>query len=327
MALKIGINGFGRIGKLVHRVLTERNISTYKINDPFLNLDFAKYAMYYDSTHGRSNFKTEVKEESLFVNDKEIKVSYERDPEKIQWDDCDIVIEASEVFTTTEKCKGHLKTAKKVIITAPSSDAPMFVYGVNHDKYNNEEIFSNASCTTNCLAPLAKLIHDKFTIKEGLMTTVHALTNSQSVLDIYKGKFRSGRSANNIVPASTGAAKAVTKVIPELNGKINGMAFRVPVQNVSVVDFVVKTEKETSLDEILEKVKEAAQNELKGIMCYTTEEVVSSDYNGCSLSSVFDFGASMQINSTFFKLIAWYDNEYGYSCRVVDMVKYTCGDN
>ncbi|RVD92638.1 glyceraldehyde-3-phosphate dehydrogenase [Tubulinosema ratisbonensis] len=327
MSLKIGINGFGRIGKLVHRVLTERNIHTFKINDPFLNLEFAKYAMYYDSTHGRSNFKIEVNEDLLYVNDKEIKVSYERDPEKIDWEDCDVVIEASGVFTTKEKCQGHLKTAKKVLITAPSADCPMFVYGVNHTKYNNEEIFSNASCTTNCLAPLAKLIHEKFGIQEGLMTTVHSVTNSQSTLDIYKSKFRSGRSSQNIIPASTGAAKAVTKVIPELQGKINGMAFRVPVQNVSVVDFVVKTQKETSLEEILEKVKEAAKGDLKGVMCYTTDEVVSSDYNGCSLSCVFDYKASMQINSTFFKLIAWYDNEYGYSCRVVDLIKYVCGEN
>ncbi|KCZ81173.1 glyceraldehyde-3-phosphate dehydrogenase, type I [Anncaliia algerae PRA339] len=324
MSLKIGINGFGRIGKLVHRVLTERSIPTYKINDPFITIDYAAYSMTYDSTHGRSNFKIEKRSHSIVVNGNETLISLEKAPEDISWDDCDIVIEASGVFTTVDKCKGHLKTAKKVIITAPSEDAPMFVYGVNHENYKGESIFSNASCTTNCLAPLAKLIHDNFIIVDGLMTTVHALTNSQSTLDVYKKKVRSGRSCNNIIPATTGAAKAVTKVIPELEGRINGMAFRVPVDNVSVIDFVFQTEKETSLEYIFDKVKEATQGSLKGIMCYTTDEVVSSDYNGCSLSCVVDCKASMQINSTFFKIIAWYDNEYGYSCRVVDMIKYTC---
>jgi len=244
-----------------------------------------------------------------------------KNPANINWDKVDVVVEASGVFLSLSDCEGHLKTSERVIITAPSPDAPVYVYGVNHQEYKKERIISNASCTTNCLAPISKILHDNFGIEEGLMTTIHAVTNTQKAVDTCLKK-RSGRSCFNIIPSSTGAARALSKVLPDLEGKMTGMAFRVPVTNVSVVDLTVKLGKKTTLCEILEKVKKSAKNEMKGVVCYTEEEVVSSDYNECSLSCVFDYKASICLNDRFFKIVCWYDNEYGYSCRVADMVMY-----
>ncbi|KAL0265863.1 UNVERIFIED_CONTAM: hypothetical protein PYX00_011580 [Menopon gallinae] len=257
----------------------------------------------------------------ITVGSVESKILSERSPANINWENVDVVIEASGVFLTLSDCDGHLKTAKRVIITAPSPNATMYVYGVNHSEYKGEKIISNASCTTNCLAAIAKVVHENFGIDEGLMTTVHATTNSQHVVDTCAAK-RSKRSCFNIIPASTGAAKALSKVIPALEGKMTGMAFRVPVLNVSVVDLTVRLERATTLEKILEKVKDAAKGDMKGVLCYTDEEVVSGDYNRCGMSCVFDYKASIALNDKFFKLVCWYDNEYGYSCRVVDMALY-----
>lgn len=325
---KIGINGFGRIGRLVLRAAVDKGAQVVAVNDPFIGLDYMVYLFKYDSTHGR--YKGEVKAENgcLVVNGQKISVFQERDPKAIPWGKAgaEYIVESTGVFTTIEKASAHLEGgAKKVIISAPSADAPMFVVGVNLDAYDpSHKVISNASCTTNCLAPLAKVIHDNFEIVEGLMTTVHAVTATQKTVDGPSGKlWRDGRGAGqNIIPAATGAAKAVGKVIPALNGKLTGMAFRVPVPNVSVVDLTVRLGKAATYDEIKAKVKEAAEGPLKGILGYTEEDVVSSDFIGDNHSSIFDASAGIQLSPNFVKLISWYDNEYGYSNRVVDLIKY-----
>lgn len=325
---KIGINGFGRIGRLVLRASIEKGAQVVAVNDPFIGVDYMVYLFKYDSTHGR--FKGEVKADGncLVVNGNKIQVFQERDPKAIPWAKAgaEYVVESTGVFTTIEKASAHLEGgAKKVIISAPSADAPMFVCGVNLEAYQpSMKVVSNASCTTNCLAPLAKVVNDNFDIVEGLMTTVHATTATQKTVDGPSGKlWRDGRgAAQNIIPAATGAAKAVGKVIPALNGKLTGMAFRVPVANVSVVDLTVRLGKGASYDDIKAKVKEAANGPLKGILGYTEEEVVSSDFIGDTHSSIFDAAAGISLNNNFVKLISWYDNEYGYSNRVVDLIKY-----
>ncbi|XP_018576994.1 glyceraldehyde-3-phosphate dehydrogenase 2 [Anoplophora glabripennis] len=326
--VKIGINGFGRIGRLVLRASIERGAEVVAVNDPFLDVDYMVYLFKFDSTHGRYKGCVSSDGKNLVVDGKKIAVFQERDPKAIPWGQsgADYVVESTGVFTTIEKASAHLAGgAKKVIISAPSADAPMYVCGVNLDAYNPaDKVISNASCTTNCLAPLAKVIHDNFEIVEGLMTTVHATTATQKTVDGPSGKlWRDGRGAGqNIIPASTGAAKAVGKVIPALNGKLTGMAFRVPLANVSVVDLTVRLGKGASYDEIKAKVKEAAEGDLKGILGYTDEEVVSSDFIGDTHSSIFDAKAGISLNQNFVKLISWYDNEYGYSTRVIDLIKY-----
>ncbi|XP_026474631.1 glyceraldehyde-3-phosphate dehydrogenase [Ctenocephalides felis] len=324
----IGINGFGRIGRLVLRAAVERGAKVVAINDPFIELDYMVYLFLYDSTHGR--FKGEVKAEGEFlvVNGNKIHVFSQRDPAAIPWAKAgaQYIVESTGVFTTTEKASAHLVGgAKKVIISAPSADAPMFVCGVNLEAYDpSMKVVSNASCTTNCLAPLAKVIHDNFEIVEGLMTTVHATTATQKTVDGPSGKlWRDGRgAAQNIIPAATGAAKAVGKVIPALNGKLTGMAFRVPIANVSVVDLTVRLGKNATYEDIKNKVKEASEGYLHGILDYTEDDVVSADFIGDTHSSIFDAKAGIQLNDNFVKLISWYDNEFGYSNRVVDLIKY-----
>lgn len=333
---KVGINGFGRIGRLVLRAAIEKGtVDVVAVNDPFLDLKYMEYLFHYDSTHGR--FKGTVSTEGgkltvAYQNQAphHIHVFTEKDPTNIKWGEAgaEYVVESTGVFTTLDKAKAHQAGgAKKVIISAPSADAPMFVVGVNHTSYDPaaHHIVSNASCTTNCLAPLAKVINDNFGIVEGLMTTVHAVTATQKTVDGPSGKlWRDGRGAfQNIIPASTGAAKAVGKVIPALNGKITGMAFRVPTADVSVVDLTVRLEKAASYDQIKQVVKAASQSpELKGILGYTEDQVVSSDFTGDSHSSIFDADAGISLNPNFVKLISWYDNEYGYSHRVVDLIVY-----
>jgi len=325
---KIGINGFGRIGRLVLRAALDKGAEVVAVNDPFISVDYMVYLFKYDSTHGK--FKGDVCCEggNLVVNGKKIAVFQERDPKTIPWGKAgaEYVVESTGVFTTIDKASAHLEGgAKKVIISAPSADAPMYVVGVNLDAYDpSAKVVSNASCTTNCLAPLAKVIHDNFEIVEGLMTTVHATTATQKTVDGPSGKlWRDGRGAGqNIIPAATGAAKAVGKVIPALNGKLTGMAFRVPVPNVSVVDLTVRLGKKATYADIKAKVKEAAEGPMKGILGYTDEEVVSSDFTGDTHSSIFDASAGIALNDNFVKLISWYDNEYGYSNRVVDLIKY-----
>ena len=328
---KVGINGFGRIGRLVLRAALREKVNVVAVNDPFIDLDYMTYMFKYDSTHGR--YKGDIKAENgnLVIDGQVIKVYQMMKPEEIPWGaaGADYVVESTGVFTTTEKANAHIKGgAKKVIISAPSADAPMFVMGVNQEKYDKSmNIISNASCTTNCLAPLAKVINDSFGIEEGLMTTVHAYTATQKTVDGPSAKaWRDGRTAaQNIIPASTGAAKAVGKVIPELNGKLTGMAFRVPVPDVSVVDLTVRLKKGASYDEIKAAVKAAAEGPMKGVLMYTEDQVVSSDFIGEENSSIFDARAGIAISPTFVKLISWYDNEYGYSCRVVDLIKYVYG--
>jgi glyceraldehyde 3-phosphate dehydrogenase len=329
MAIKVGINGFGRIGRLVFRSSFERDdIDVVAINDPFINLDYMVYLAKYDSTHGRFNGTVEAKNGKLVVNGKEISVFACRDPAEIAWGaaGAEYVVESTGVFTLTEKASAHLKGgAKKVIISAPSKDAPTFVVGVNLDKYDpSMTVVSNASCTTNCLAPLAKVINDKFGIVEGLMTTCHATTATQKTVDGPSGKdWRSGRGAGqNIIPASTGAAKAVTLVIPELKGKLTGMSFRVPTPDVSVVDLTCRLEKDATYEEIKNAVKEASEGSLKGILGYTEDQVVSCDFTSDKRSSIFDAAAGIALNSKFVKLISWYDNEFGYSNRVLDLIAY-----
>jgi glyceraldehyde 3-phosphate dehydrogenase len=325
---KIGINGFGRIGRLVLRAAIQKGATVVAINDPFIPLDYMVYMFKYDSTHGQ--FRGEVKEDGkfLYVNGNKITVFNERDPASIDWASAgaEYIIESTGVFTTTATASAHHKGgAKKVIISAPSADAPMFVMGVNHEKYSKDlNVVSNASCTTNCLAPLAKVINDNFTIIEGLMTTVHAVTATQKTVDGPSGKdWRGGRgAAQNIIPSSTGAAKAVGKVIPELNGKLTGMAFRVPTPDVSVVDLTVRIEKEASYEEICAKIKEASEGSLKGILGYTNEDLVSTDFLGDDRSSIFDAKAGIQLSKTFVKLVSWYDNEMGYSNRVIDLITF-----
>jgi len=324
----IGINGFGRIGRIVLRAALAKGVKVVAINDPFIPLDYMVYMFKYDSTHGR--YKGEVSHENglLVVDGQHIKVFTERDPTAIPWGQsgAEYVVEATGVFTTLEKCQAHVTGgAKKVVITAPSADAPMYVVGVNEHKYDPSiQILSNASCTTNCLAPLAKVIHEKFGIVEGLMTTVHSYTATQKTVDGPSNKdWRGGRTAaTNIIPSSTGAAKAVGKVIPELNGKLTGMAFRVPTADVSVVDLTVRLAKPAKYDEIKAAVKAASENELKGILGYTEDEVVSSDFIGDHHSSIFDAKAGISLNDQFVKLVSWYDNEFGYSCRVVDLIQH-----
>lgn len=332
---KVGINGFGRIGRLVLRAAIEKDtVEVTHVNDPFIDLNYMAYMFKYDSTHNRFKGTVEAKDGKLVIQfpgkaTQTISVSQSMKPEEIPWgaSGADYVVESTGVFTTTEKANAHQKGgAKKVIISAPSADAPMFVMGVNQDQYDpaNHHIVSNASCTTNCLAPLAKVIHDNFTIIEGLMTTVHAITATQKTVDGPSAKqWRDGRgAAQNIIPASTGAAKAVGKVIPALNGKLTGMAFRVPTPDVSVVDLTCRIEKTATYDQIKAAVKAAAEGPMKGILGYTEDAVVSSDFIGDNHSSIFDAGAGIQLNPNFVKLVAWYDNEYGYSCRVVDLIVY-----
>ncbi len=324
---KLGINGFGRIGRIVFRESYNRdNVEVVAIND-LLDVDHLAYLLKYDSVHGRFAGKVEVKEGKLFVNDKYIRVTAEKDPSQIKWDDKDIdvevVAECTGFFTTIETAKAHIAGgAKKVIISAPSADAPMFVMGVNHTNAKaTDTVVSNASCTTNCLAPLAKVINDNFGIVEGLMTTVHASTSTQMVADGPSRKdWRGGRAASvNIIPSSTGAAKAVGLVIPELNGKLTGMSMRVPTIDVSVVDLTVKLSKETTYEEIMSVLKKASENEMKGILGYTEDMVVSQDFISDTRTSIVDAKAGIGLNSTFFKIISWYDNEYGYSSKLIDL--------
>ncbi len=326
--IKIGINGFGRIGRIVFRATVNRpDVDVVAIND-LLDVDHLAYLLEYDSVHGRFDGTIEVKDGQLIVNGVNIRVTAERDPRNLKWDEAgvDIVAECTGIFTTLETAQYHIEAgAKKVAISAPSKDAPMFVMGVNNDKIKpTDTIVSNASCTTNCLAPLAKVINDNFGLQEGLMTTVHATTASQLTVDGPSRKdYRGGRSALiNIIPASTGAAKAVGKVIPELNGKLTGMAFRVPTADVSVVDLTFRTEKGTSLDAIKNAFKEASEGAMKGVLGYTDEPVVSQDFVSDARTSIFDAGAAIELNSNFFKVVSWYDNEYGYSQKLVDLIEY-----
>ncbi|WP_299781674.1 type I glyceraldehyde-3-phosphate dehydrogenase [uncultured Formosa sp.] len=326
--LKIGINGFGRIGRIAFRVAVARpEIEIVGIND-LLAVEHLAYLLKYDSVHGRFDGTIEVKNGHLVVNGNEIRITAERNPEDLKWDavGAEVVLDCTGIFTTLEGAQKHITAgAKKVAISAPSADAPMFVMGVNHKQVTAADtIVSNASCTTNCLAPLAKVINDKFGIVEGLMTTVHAATATQFTVDgPSKKDFRLGRaSLNNIVPASTGAAKAVGKVIPELNGKLTGMAFRVPTVDVSVVDLTCRIEKKASWDEIKAALKDASENELKGILGYTEEGVVSQDFVSEPKTSTFDANASMALNDGFIKLVSWYDNEFGYSTKLVDLAQH-----
>lgn len=326
--LKIGINGFGRIGRIAFRVAASRpDIEIVGIND-LLDVEHLAYLLKYDSVHGRFNGTVDIKNGNLVVNGNEIRITAERNPEDLKWDavGAEVVLDCTGIFTTLEKAQAHITAgAKKVAISAPSADAPMFVMGVNHDKITAEHtIVSNASCTTNCLAPLAKVINDNFGIIEGLMTTVHATTATQMTVDGPSRKdWRGGRSAlANIIPSSTGAAKAVGKVIPELNGKLTGMAFRVPTPDVSVVDLTVRTEKSASWEEVKAALKKASENELNGVLGYTEEAVVSQDFVSETQTSVFDAEASIALNDNFFKLVSWYDNEFGYSTKLVDLAQH-----
>jgi len=328
MSLRIGINGFGRIGRLVFRAAMRRSdVTVVGIND-LLNVEHLAYLLKYDSVHGKYQGTVEIKDNDLIVNNKVIKVCAERNPEDIAWKqlETDVVAECTGIFTTLDLAQKHIKGgAKKVVISAPSADAPMFVMGVNHQEINNSQlIVSNASCTTNCLAPIAKVLNDEYGIEEGLMTTVHATTATQFTVDgPSKKDFRGGRSSLlNIMPASTGAAKAVTKVIPSLEGKLTGMAFRVPTANVSVVDLTVKLKKETSYDEIKKIMKNASKGYLKNILGYCDEPVVSQDFIGDIRTSIFDAGAGMELNSRFYKIISWYDNECGYSNKLIDLASH-----
>ena len=328
MAIKIGINGFGRIGRIVFRAAQHRDdIEVVGIND-LIDVEYMAYMLKYDSTHGRFDGTVEVKDGNLVVNGKTIRVTSERDPANLNWGaiGVDVAVEATGLFLTDETARKHITAgAKKVVLTGPSKDStPMFVRGVNFDAYKGQDIVSNASCTTNCLAPLAKVINDKFGIKDGLMTTVHATTATQKTVDGPSAKdWRGGRGASqNIIPSSTGAAKAVGKVIPALNGKLTGMAFRVPTPNVSVVDLTVNLEKPATYAEICAELKRASENEMKGVLGYTEDAVVSTDFNGCSLTSVFDAAAGIALTDTFVKLVSWYDNETGYSHKVLDLVAH-----
>lgn len=327
--IKVGINGFGRIGRIVFRIAVEHpEIEIVAVNDPFIDLKYAEYMLKYDSTHGLFKRRVAVQGSDLSVDGKQVKFYTERDPAAIPWKEtgAEYIVESTGVFTTTDKAKAHLAGgAKKVIISAPSADAPMYVMGVNEKSYDGKaDVISNASCTTNCLAPLAKVIHDNFGIIEGLMTTVHSYTATQKTVDGLSAKdWRGGRgAAQNIIPSSTGAAKAVGKVIPELNGKLTGMSMRVPTPNVSVVDLTVRLEKSATYDQIKEVVRKAATGPLKGILDYTEDDVVSSDMNGHTASSIFDAKAGISLNPKFVKLISWYDNEWGYSCRVLDLLAH-----
>lgn len=327
--IKVGINGFGRIGRLVFRASLEReDLQVVAVNDPFIDLDYMVYMLRYDSAHGRFTGTIEIKGEKLVVNGREVTVFNNMNPNEIPWASAgaEYIVESTGVFTTTEKASAHFEGgAKKVVISAPSADAPMFVMGVNNDKYTKDmKVVSNASCTTNCLAPLSKVINDKFGIVEGLMTTVHSTTATQKTVDgPSKKDWRGGRAASaNIIPSSTGAAKAVGKVIPELNGKLTGMSFRVPTIDVSVVDLTCRLEKPATYEEIKAAVKEAATGSMKGILDYTEDDVVSSDFLGDAHTSIFDAKAGIALNDNFVKLVSWYDNEWGYSNKVVDLIQH-----
>ena len=328
MAINIGINGFGRIGRLVFRsAINNDDFNIISIND-LLDINHLAYLLKYDSVHGTFDGSVEVSEGKLIVNGNTVKITAEKDPNNIDWSgmNVDIVAECTGIFTSLEKASYHLNSgAKKVVISAPSPDAPMFVMGVNHKEAKSTDlIVSNASCTTNCLAPIAKVLDDNFVIKEGLMTTVHAATATQFTVDgPSKKDFRGGRSSLlNIIPSSTGAAKAVTKVIPSLAGKLTGMAFRIPTANVSVVDLTVRVNKETSYEEIKKVMKSASENDLKGVLGYCDDLVVSQDFIGDKRTSIFDANAGMELNSKFFKIISWYDNECGYSNKLLDLSKH-----
>lgn len=328
MSTKIGINGFGRIGRIAFRIAAQsEDVEIVAVND-LLDVDHLAYMLKYDSVHGNFKGDVEVKDGNLLVNGKTVRVTAERNPEDLKWGDAgvDVVLECTGIFTLKEQAQAHIKAgAKKVVISAPSKDAPMFVMGVNHkDVSADDTIVSNASCTTNCLAPLAKVIDDEFGIVEGLMTTVHASTSTQFTVDSpSKKNYRLGRSAlANIIPTSTGAAVAVTKVIPALKGKLTGMAFRVPTTDVSVVDLTVRTEKATSYEEIKAAMKKAADGDYKGVINYTEEEVVSQDFVSNPHTCSFDAGAGIGLNDNFFKLVAWYDNEYGYSASILNLAAH-----
>ena len=325
---KIGINGFGRIGRLVFRASFEKeNLQVVAIND-LLDVNYMAYMLQYDTVHGQFKGSVEVKDGNLIVNGKTVRVTAEPDPANLKWNEvgAEYVVESTGLFLTQETASKHIQAgAKKVILSAPSKDdTPMFVMGVNHTQYAGEDIISNASCTTNCLAPLTKVIHENFGLAEGLMTTVHATTATQKTVDAPSKKdWRGGRAAaGNIIPSSTGAAKAVTKVLPALKGRLTGMAFRVPTLNVSVVDLTCKLERETTYEEIKAAIKKASENELKGILGYTEDALVSSDFIGDPRTSIFDANAGIMLNPTFVKLIAWYDNEMGYSYKILEMIEY-----
>lgn len=329
MAIKVGINGFGRIGRLVFRAAMKRaDVQVVGINDPFISLDYMQYMLKYDSVHGQYKGEIGEKDGKLVVDGQEITVFEQMNPQDIDWKSCgaEYIVESTGVFTTIDKASLHFQGgAKKVVISAPSADAPMFVMGVNQDKYTKDmKVVSNASCTTNCLAPVAKVLNDKFGIVEGLMTTVHATTATQKTVDgPSKKDWRGGRGAGfNVIPSSTGAAKAVGKVIPELNGKLTGMSFRVPLADVSVVDLTCRLEKAATYDEICKAMKDASENELKGILGYTEDMVVSSDFIGDARTSIFDAKAGIPLNDNFIKVISWYDNEWGYSNKVVDLITH-----
>ena len=327
--IKIGINGFGRIGRLVFRVAEKnKNIEVVGIND-LIDAEYMSYMLRYDSTHGKFKGSVETKGNNLIVNGNKIRITNEKNPSKLKWSDieAEYIVESTGLFLTKDSAKGHIESgAKKVIMSAPSKDdTPMFVMGVNNETYTNDMNFvSNASCTTNCLAPIAKVLNDNFGIESGLMTTIHAATSSQKIVDGPSRKdWRGGRAAfSNIIPSSTGAAKAVGKVIPSLDGKLTGMAFRVPTVDVSVVDLTVNLVNKTSYDEICDAMKNASQNDLNGILGYTNEPVVSTDFMGDSRTSIFDAGAGIMLNETFVKLVSWYDNEWGYSSKVIELIEY-----
>ncbi|MCX5961185.1 MAG: type I glyceraldehyde-3-phosphate dehydrogenase [Cyanobium sp. ELA712] len=331
MTIRVGINGFGRIGRLVfRRAVSQEGIEVVAIND-LIDVDYIAYMLRHDSTHGRFQGTVEVNNGALVVNGKPIRISAQRSPADLRWDEVgvDTVLEATGFFLTDETARQHLQAgARKVVISAPSKDdTPMFVMGVNHSSYAGQEIVSNASCTTNCLAPMAKVLHDNFGIASGLMTTVHATTATQKTVDGPSVKdWRGGRgAAQNIIPSSTGAAKAVGKVIPALNGKLTGMAFRVPTPDVSVVDLTVNLERATSYEAVKAAMKTASEGAMRGILGYTEAEVVSTDFLGESCTSVFDAGAGIALTDTFMKLVAWYDNEWGYSCKCVDLIRHING--
>jgi glyceraldehyde 3-phosphate dehydrogenase len=328
MVKRVLINGFGRIGRLVYRgLMASDEFKVVAVND-IQPIETLAYLLKHDSSHGLLAENVSCNDNFIRINEIEVQVFQEREPENLRLEELGVhyVIEASGFFTTRSEAQRHINAgARRVIITAPSADCPMYVMGVNHESYcpDNDTIISNASCTTNCLAPLVKVVHDKFIVQEGLMTTIHAATASQSVVDCARSKdLRGGRSVFNIIPSSTGAAKAVGKVIPDLQGRLTGMAFRVPIHDVSVVDLTIKLQTETNLDEIVNEISQASQGPMKGILGVTHEEVVSSDFLSSPYSSVFDVTSSIELNSTFFKLIAWYDNEWGYSCRTIDLLKH-----
>ncbi len=332
MTIKVGINGFGRIGRMAFRAAVKdfKDIEVVAIND-LLDPEYLAYMLKYDSVHGRFDGEVEVKDGHLVVNGRTIRVTAERNPADLKWDEigAELVIECTGFFLTEESCQAHIDAgAKKVVQSAPSKDhTPMFVYGVNHKSYQGEAIVSAASCTTNALAPVSKVLHDSFGIKRGLMTTVHAATATQKTVDGPSMKdWRGGRGIlENIIPSSTGAAKAVGKVLPDLNGKLTGMAFRVPTSDVSVVDLTVELEKDADYEAICQAMRDASSGELKGVLAYTDESVVSTDFRGCTAPSIFDAGAGIALDGTFIKVVAWYDNEYGYTCNMMRLVQHVAG--